>query len=112
MKASSQRRLSGHLLLRGLWALCLMCVVSLAIGTQLLLWAGNEQGTSHSLWSQRVSWAALTNNAKEGFLSLVLRFLLVGLWLLEGTLSALMQKFHLNFICAFIDKLMYTIGFF
>ena len=41
-----------------------------------------------------ISWTALANTSKEDFSCLVLQFLLGGLWLLEGALSAQMREAH------------------
>lgn len=55
-----------------------------------------------------VPWTFLTNNSKGGFLSGI------GFWvrsfcLLEGALPAQTRKSHLNYICIFINILMYII---
>lgn len=47
-----------------------------------------------------IPWTTPTNNWKEGFLSLVLEFLLPGLWLLEGATETI-RNFHSNYICTF-----------
>lgn len=58
-----------------------------------------------------VSWMTLTNS-KEGFLCLMLGFLLDGLCILEEALSAYMGNFHLNSVCIFIYRVMCIIGVF
>lgn len=47
-----------------------------------------------------IPWTTPTNNWKEGFSSLVLEFLLAGLWLLEGATETI-RNFHSNYICTF-----------
>lgn len=60
------------------------------------------KGNSNNLYILGACWTTLTNNTKEGFLCLVLGVLLGSPWLLEGSLSAQMRKFHLRYICIFI----------
>lgn len=71
---------SGQFQLRSLWALFLNCMVSSAIRTQLLP-LGDTSGNSTILYVLRVSKTALANNPKESISSLVLGFMLGGLWL-------------------------------
>lgn len=64
------------------------------------------KGSSNNLYVLGACWTTLSNNTKEGFLCLVLGFLLGGPWLLEGALSsAQMRKFYLKYICIFICRL-------
>lgn len=60
-------------------------------GTYLPLLVGNGS----RLNVLEIFEAALTNNSKEGFLHLVLDFLLDGRWLLEGALSTQISSLKL-----------------
>jgi hypothetical protein len=51
------------------------------------------KGNNNRLHVLRISWAILINNSKDGYLYLVLRFLLSDFWHLEGLLSAIWEKF-------------------
>lgn len=73
---------------RSLWALFLKYTM---IGTYLPLLVGN--GSRMNVLE--IFEAALTNNSKEGFLHLVLDFLLDGRWLLEGALSTQISSLKL-----------------
>jgi hypothetical protein len=46
-----------------------------------------------------VYWTSLTNNAEEGFLCMVMGFLLDGIWLVEETFSSYLGTFHLSHVC-------------
>lgn len=45
------------------------------------------------------------------YLGFIFACSLGALWLLKGVLSAKMENFHLNYMCVFIHRLMYIIGF-
>jgi hypothetical protein len=47
----------------------------------------------------RVAWNPMTSNPKGGFLLLILGFLLLGLWLLGGTLWFKCQNFLFLCVC-------------
>lgn len=53
---------------------------------------------------------SLANNSKEEFSAMELKFLLGGLWLLEGRQSAHMIQVHVKYICVFIYGIIYNIG--
>lgn len=70
---------------------------------------GSPQGPSFRLHVWELPWTALTNNP-EDFSYLILAFLLRGLWLFEGVLSARMRRVHLNYISTLIYRIM-LVGF-
>lgn len=60
----------------------------------------STKDNSNCLYVLEVSWTTLTSNSKEGFLWLVLEFLLVlGLFVLGGSIITHMRQFHLNYMC-------------
>lgn len=92
---------SGLCQLKGLWVLCLKCMVSSTIGTYLpfCLYGGmGGQLRADAIVCDILgdSLTTLTNNSNEVCACLVLGILLVCLWLLEGPLSTQMRKFHLK----------------
>lgn len=79
---------------QGLWAPCLKCMLWLTF---------HLSGENRRLEVLEVSWRSLTNNSKESLSYLVLEFLLDGLWILEGKLSAQVEKLNLNYVCVYTD---------
>lgn len=93
--------------------------------------AGEHRGRQEDIWGWGGWPTSLAKSASSGFserplfknkvfreplgqpnqqfkrrpLMLLLGILLGGLWLLGGTLSAQMRKFHLNYICIFIHRI-------
>lgn len=85
--------------LRGLWVLCMKCIMSLAQGTYILPLESNNCSTY---------FGSLLNNpdqqVKRG-LPLPDAYIFIRcFWLSEGALSAQIREFYLNYVCIFIYK--------
>lgn len=90
------------------WALFLKCAVSSPMGTHLLPPCGTSKVIYNRPYVLGISWTALANNSKEGFLCLIMGLLLSGLWFLEGGLSVQMRNVCQNYVYIYTQNYMYS----